>query len=123
MVLPAENRGKVGNIVRNQQPQFRELYHRLVVGLPGVHWPLNTNQIQQDISPQARSAHLRKLPSNLLNGVTARFAEFQDLRKEEENAYWVKLSEDQAKLNRVLNQGVYRTLCSRDFTNAPLRDA
>ncbi|EDR13781.1 uncharacterized protein LACBIDRAFT_245089 [Laccaria bicolor S238N-H82] len=30
MMLPAENRGKVGNIVRKQSPQFKELYHRLV---------------------------------------------------------------------------------------------
>jgi hypothetical protein len=34
----AENPHKVRNIVNAQQGQFRELYHRLVVGLPGVHW-------------------------------------------------------------------------------------
>ncbi|ELU44449.1 Mmp37 domain-containing protein [Rhizoctonia solani AG-1 IA] len=34
----AENPHKVRNIVNAQQEQFRELYHRLVVGLPGVHW-------------------------------------------------------------------------------------
>lgn len=34
----AENPNKVRNIVNAQQAQFRELYHRLVVGLPGVHW-------------------------------------------------------------------------------------
>ncbi|THU87028.1 Mmp37-domain-containing protein [Dendrothele bispora CBS 962.96] len=107
MILPAENRGKVGNIVRNQQPQFKELYHRLVVGLPGVHWPSNSSLIQQDTSPQARSAHLRKLPSNLLNRVTARYAGFQDL-KDSENAYWTKLSEDETKLQRVLSEETSR---------------
>ncbi|KAG8771455.1 Mitochondrial translocator assembly and maintenance protein 41 [Ceratobasidium sp. 428] len=34
----AENPRKIQNIVSAQQAQFRELYHRLAVGLSGVHW-------------------------------------------------------------------------------------
>ncbi|KAG8708156.1 Mitochondrial translocator assembly and maintenance protein 41 [Ceratobasidium sp. 394] len=34
----AENPHKIQNIVSAQQEQFRELYHRLALGLPGVHW-------------------------------------------------------------------------------------
>lgn len=37
MALPGDNRGKVGNIVRKQNPQFRELYYRLIKGLPGTY--------------------------------------------------------------------------------------
>ncbi|OBZ71224.1 hypothetical protein A0H81_08431 [Grifola frondosa] len=73
MMLPAENRGKVGNIVRKQGSQFKELYHRLVVALPGVHWPAYSSTIQQDTSAHARAAHLKKLPSNLLKGVTEHY--------------------------------------------------
>lgn len=47
MVVPgAENRGKVGNIVRAQSAQFRELYQRLANGLPGVHWAAGSSSIQ-----------------------------------------------------------------------------
>ncbi|KAF8908837.1 Mmp37-domain-containing protein [Mucidula mucida] len=67
MVLPAENRGKVGNIVRKQEAQFHELYRRLVVGLPGVHW--GQNGIEQDMSALAREKHLRKLPKKLLDSI------------------------------------------------------
>ncbi|KAF8610406.1 Mmp37-domain-containing protein [Ceratobasidium sp. AG-I] len=59
----AENPRKIQNIVNAQQEQFRELYHRLVVGLPGVHW--SGGNVEQDASPQARALLLRKLPSNL----------------------------------------------------------
>ncbi|KIM43212.1 hypothetical protein M413DRAFT_444022 [Hebeloma cylindrosporum] len=105
MLLPAENRGKVGNIVRVQGPQFKELYHRLVVGLPGVHWPIESTVIQQDVSPRARSAHLRKLPSNLLTGVKSNYSR-QGLNPElqaDESAYWVHLAGDE-KLPQVLTQ-------------------
>ncbi|KZP33588.1 Mmp37-domain-containing protein [Athelia psychrophila] len=102
MMLPAENRGKVGNIVRKQTPQFKELYHRLVTGLPGVHWPANLSTIQQDTSGLARSAHLKKLPSTLLTGVTNHYTEHSSLRRElDQTAYWVKLAEDK-KLPEVL---------------------
>lgn len=93
MVLPGENRGKVGNIVRKQGPQFKELYHRLVVALPGVHWSPHSHVIQQDITPHARAAHLRKLPSNLLTRVTAAYAT-SDLpaREADENMYWTRMA-------------------------------
>ncbi|KIK52030.1 hypothetical protein GYMLUDRAFT_64444 [Collybiopsis luxurians FD-317 M1] len=101
MILPAENRNKVGNMVRTQGPQFKELYHRLVVGLPGVHWPAHLHNIQQDVSPQARSLHLRKLPVNLLFHLKLRYGE---QKKEEENAYWVRLAGEE-KLPEMLNRG------------------
>lgn len=117
MMLPAENRGKVSNIVRNQGPQFKELYHRLVVGLPGVHWPAYSSMIQQDITPHARSAHLRKLPSNLLAGVKNSYSassSFPPLEADE-SAYWVRLAGDE-KLPLVLNEG--QSNLSLDFTKS-----
>lgn len=76
MVLPAENRGKVGNIVRKQEAQFNELYKRLVVSLPGVHWGLNG--IEQDMNPLTREKHLRKLPKRLLDGVKRKHTLVED---------------------------------------------
>ena len=112
MILPAENRGKIGNIVRKQAPQFKELYHRLVIGLPGVHWPAHVSTIRQDTSPLARSAHLKKLPSNLLTGVTNHYTGHSNLRRElDESAYWVKLAED-AALPDVMRAGQYQPLLS-----------
>ena len=105
MMLPAENRGKVGNIVRKQSPQFKELYHRLVVGLPGVHWPVQLTTIKQDVSPRARSAHLKKLPSNLLAGVKNNYASNPELEADEA-AYWVKLAGDE-RLPSVLSAGLF----------------
>lgn len=104
MMLPAENRGKVGNIVRKQGPQFKELYHRLVVALPGVHWPTASSNIQQDVSPASRAAHLRKLPSHLLTGVTGHYSS-ADLpaRESDESVYWARLAGD-AQLPQVLDQ-------------------
>jgi translocator assembly and maintenance protein 41 len=107
MMLPAENRGKVGNIVRNQAPQFKELYHRLVVGLPGVHWPVQSSTIQQDTTPHARSAHLRKLPSNLLTGIKDNYMKSSSLPSfdVDDSAYWIRLAGDE-KLQTVLNEGI-----------------
>ncbi|KAF8967146.1 mitochondrial matrix Mmp37-domain-containing protein [Flammula alnicola] len=109
MLLPAENRGKVGNIVRKQGSQFKELYHRLVVGLPGVHWPIESTSIQQDVSARARSAHLKKLPSNLLTGVKNNYSR-RALNPElvaDESAYWVHLAGDE-NLPRVLSEEMSR---------------
>ncbi|KAL0069778.1 Mitochondrial translocator assembly and maintenance protein 41 [Marasmius tenuissimus] len=105
MVLPAENRGKVGNIVRTQAPQFKELYHRLVVGLPGTHWPAHLSTIKQDTSPNARSAHLKKLPAGLLSRVQRSYASNSGLpsREKDENLYWVKMAED-ANLAKAINK-------------------
>ncbi|KAI0333639.1 Mmp37-domain-containing protein [Cubamyces sp. BRFM 1775] len=109
MVLPAENRGKVGNIVRKQAPQFKELYHRLVVALPGVHWPAHSSTIQQDTSPHARAAHLRKLPSNLLKGVTGHYASQSSIppKEADEAVYWTKLAGDPA-LPTVIEKELHR---------------
>ena len=116
MLLPAENRGKVANIVRKQGPQFKELYHRLVVGLPGVYWPghadlsgsTGSTRIQQDVSPRARSAHLKKLPSNLLRGVKDNYARRSGLQLEaDESAYWVQLASDDKLLQSVLAEGKF----------------
>ena len=109
MILPAENRGKVGNIVRKQNTQFKELYHRLVVGLPGVHWPEHSSVIQQDVGASARSAHLRKLPSNLLMGVKNNYSRRSSLDPElqaDESAFWVHLAGDE-HLAEVLVDGKF----------------
>ena len=87
MLLPAENRNKVGNIVQKQGPQFKELYYRLVTGLPGVHWKNHCASIVQDTSPNARLAHLRKLPSVLLKGVAS-----PPHNPEDATEYWARLS-------------------------------
>ena len=97
MVLPGENRGKVGNIVRKQGPQFRELYYRLVTGLPGVYWPAESSMIQQDTSPLARVAHLKKLPSVLLRSVRGYYASDMSIPpfETDETAYWQRIAGDE----------------------------
>ena len=104
MALPGENRAKVTNIVSRQGEQFRELYHRLVVALPGVHWPSHMESIQQDINPHARAAHLRKLPAHLLKGVTDHYASAVHPREADEAAYWTHLAGDE-KLPEVIDGG------------------
>lgn len=102
MMLPAENRGKVKNIVSAQTGQFRELYQKLVGGLPGVHWESGSTIgiIRQDISPHGRAAHLKKLPSNLLRGIERNF----EGKEMDESAYWVRVAGDE-RLPMVLAQG------------------
>ncbi|TFK64630.1 Mmp37-domain-containing protein [Pluteus cervinus] len=109
MVLPAENRGKVGNIVKKQAPQFKELYHRLVVGLPGVHWSIHSTTIHQDMSPHTRSAHLKKLPSNLLAGVKSNYGQLSSSPSFEadESSYWVHLAGDE-RLPSVVQEEMSR---------------
>jgi len=109
MLLPAENRGKVFNIVQKQGPQFKELYHRLAVGLPGVHWPSSSSTIQQDTPPQARAAHLKKLPSNLLISVKNNYSRSSSMQlsDEDESTYWLRLAGDE-KLPRVLTEEMSR---------------
>ncbi|EAU85871.2 hypothetical protein CC1G_02894 [Coprinopsis cinerea okayama7 len=103
MLLPAENRGKVGNIVRKQRPQFRELYYRLVLGLPGVHWSSSSEIIEQDTSPNARAAHLRKLPVGLLNRVKQNYESkgFGKDVEQDETAFWVKMAGDEQLFNVI----------------------
>ena len=105
MMLPAENRGKVTNIVSTQGPQFRELYHRLVVALPGTHWT-SSGRIEQDTSAKARSAHLKKLPTGLLERVKGRYSGNPEVKELEtdEQAYWIKMAGDE-KLAEVLRTG------------------
>lgn len=107
MWLPAENRSKVANMARYQGAQFRELYRRLVVALPGVDWT-RPGVIEQDVSPHARSAHLRKLPAGLLEGVRRHYdgrAGFPPLESDE-SAYWVRLAGDE-RLPEVLQSGQF----------------
>ncbi|KAI0345813.1 Mmp37-domain-containing protein [Trametopsis cervina] len=113
MVLPGENRGKVGNIVRKQGAQFKELYHRLVVALPGVHWPLHADRIEQDVSPEARAKHLRKLPSALLNRVTQHYADSNlPGREKDEAVYWARMAGDEF-MSRTLDSEI------RDIVRRP----
>jgi translocator assembly and maintenance protein 41 len=97
MILPGENRGKVGNIVRKQGPQFRELYCRLVTGLPGVYWPGDSSTLQQDTSPIARVAHLKKLPPILLRRVRRSYASDTSIPTidGDEGAYWQRIAGDE----------------------------
>ncbi|KZT73713.1 Mmp37-domain-containing protein [Daedalea quercina L-15889] len=105
MALPGENRGKVQNIVSLQGEQFRELYHRLVVALPGVHWPSHMESIQQDTTPHARAAHLRKLPADLLKGITRQYASEVHPKEADEAAYWTHIAGDE-KLPEAIDQEV-----------------
>lgn len=93
MSLPAENRDKVANIVGKQLEQFRELYRKLALGLPGVHWESAGREIEQDVEAKTRVLHLRKLPQTLANRVDRYFevrtTQFSLPTKEaDEGAYW-----------------------------------
>jgi mitochondrial translocator assembly and maintenance protein 41 len=116
MLLPAENPDKVKNIVKKQDSQFKELYYRLVTGLPGVHWPTNSSQIEQDTSPQARALHLRKLPSNLLSRLTNHYASSSSISAKEadESAYWAKLAAEE-QMSTVIRSGTYSRSRGAEF--------
>ncbi|KIJ54144.1 hypothetical protein M422DRAFT_25103 [Sphaerobolus stellatus SS14] len=108
MALPAENRSKVSNIVSQQVDQFRELYRRLGVGLPGVRWDGPGAQIQQDLDPKTRVLHLRKLPAELARRVdgwySMRTVDLEMPSKEaDEDAYWKAIAGD-PRLGKVLNE-------------------
>ncbi|KAG2126533.1 Mmp37-domain-containing protein [Suillus clintonianus] len=94
MVLPAENRGKVENMVSRQEDQFRELYWRLAQGLPGVRWAAGSKSVEQDTSPHARAAHLKKLPEELLRHVHRRAEGRGPPREADESAYWLRIAGD-----------------------------
>jgi len=96
MVLPAENRGKVANMVERQEAQFRELYWRLAQGLPGVRWRVDSQMIEQDTSAHARAAHLKKLPDGLLTRVHSRAQGRGPPREADESAYWLRVAGDTA---------------------------
>lgn len=96
MALPFENRSKIANIVNAQTPQFKELYYRLVVGLPGVHWSPESTTIHQDGSPKTKAAHVRKLPSELRSRIEAQFAGKPGVpsKDSDEPEYWSRLAGD-----------------------------
>lgn len=105
MVLPAENRGKVENMVSRQEDQFRELYWRLAQGLPGVRWVAGSKSVEQDTSPHARAAHLKKLPEELLKHVHRRAEGRGPPREADESAYWLRIAGDK-ELPSILNSEI-----------------
>ena len=109
MILPAENRSKVSNIVKKQAPQFKELYQRLAAGLPGVHWSPYASTIEQDVNPQMRAAHIKKLPPNLRERLTARYSLRSDIppKESDESAFWLKVAGDK-NLEEVLRSGSHQ---------------
>lgn len=116
MLLPAENRNKVKNIVRKQLEQFRELYRRLGVGLPGVQWAANSGDsevdgvmIAQDLDPKVRVMHLRKLPTGLAGRVDGwyaiRTAELGlPVKQADEEAHWKAIA-GHGRLKEVIEKG------------------
>lgn len=111
MALPFENRSKISNIVNAQTPQFRDLYHRLVVGLPGVEWQEGSTTIKQDGSPLTRAAHVRKLPSELRNRIDIRFANRPGIpsKDSDESGYWAHVAAD-ASLPEIIEAEVNQTV-------------
>lgn len=106
MILPAENRRKVANMVEKQDPQFRELYWRLAQGLPGVRWRVDSQIIEQDATAHARAAHLKKLPEGLLTRVHARAQTRGPPREADESAYWLRVAGD-TELPSILRSGAF----------------
>lgn len=106
MLLPAENRSKVSNIVKKQAPQFKELYHRLAGGLPGVHWPAHSEMVKQDDSPQVRASHIKKLPATLKSRLEQVYAARSEIppKGSDETAFWLKIA-GASDLEGVLRQG------------------
>lgn len=109
MSLPAENRDKVANIVGKQLDQFRELYRRLALGLPGVHWETSGGEIEQDLEAKTRVLHLRKLPEELAKRVDrhyeVRTTQLKMPGKEaDEGAYWRAVAGHE-RLGKVLTEG------------------
>jgi translocator assembly and maintenance protein 41 len=112
MVLPAENRGKVENMVSRQEEQFRELYWRLAQGLPGVRWAASSTKVEQDTSPHARAAHLKKLPEELLKHVHGRAEGRGPPREADESAYWLRVAGDK-DLPAILDSGTFSLFASQ----------
>lgn len=106
MALPFENRNKVSNIVDTQTPQFKELYYRLIVGLPGIQWAQDSTSVTQDLSPQTRAAHVRKLPSELRKRIDARFTGKTGVpsKESDESAFWSHVAADPS-LPKTIEQG------------------
>ena len=113
MALPFENRSKITNIVSAQTPQFKELYYRLVVGLPGVDWAQDSTTIKQDGSPQTRAAHVRKLPSELRSRIETQYAGKAGFpsKDSDEPAYWARLAGDSSLPGLIQSGTCYRICC------------
>lgn len=111
MSLPAENRDKVANIVGKQSEQFRDLYRKLALGLPGVRWESAGREIEQDVEAKTRVLHLRKLPEALAKRVD-RYFEMRTTqlrlpaKEADEGAYW-KAVAGHGKLGEILTEGGY----------------
>ncbi|KAJ2485063.1 Mitochondrial translocator assembly and maintenance protein 41 [Coemansia sp. RSA 1836] len=63
MKIGGENPQKVHNIVEAQMPLFKSRYGSIIEGLPNLEY-IGQDLLQQDMSPQARAAMVRKMPNN-----------------------------------------------------------
>ncbi|KAJ1730234.1 Mitochondrial translocator assembly and maintenance protein 41 [Coemansia biformis] len=64
MRVGGEHPLKVSNIVTAQLPLFKARYGSIIEGLPNLEF-IGPDLLQQDMSPPARAAMLRKMPNNL----------------------------------------------------------
>ena len=87
-------------------PQFKELYHRLAVGLSGVHWSSTSSTIEQDVSPHTRASLIKKLPANLRVRLTNHYSSRPGIppKEADESAFWVRIAGD-PDLPDVLRKG------------------
>ncbi|KAJ2864650.1 Mitochondrial translocator assembly and maintenance protein 41 [Coemansia aciculifera] len=63
MKIGGENPQKVHNIVEAQMPLFKSRYGSIIEGLPNLEY-IGQDLLQQDMSPMARAAMVRKMPNN-----------------------------------------------------------
>ncbi|KAJ2803873.1 Mitochondrial translocator assembly and maintenance protein 41 [Coemansia furcata] len=63
MKIGGENPQKVNNIVEAQLPLFKSRYGSIIEGLPNLEY-IGQDLLQQDMSPMARAAMVRKMPNN-----------------------------------------------------------
>ncbi|KAJ2051195.1 Mitochondrial translocator assembly and maintenance protein 41 [Coemansia sp. S16] len=63
MKIGGENPQKVQNIVEAQLPLFKSRYGSIIEGLPNLEY-IGQDLLQQDMSPMARAAMVRKMPNN-----------------------------------------------------------
>lgn len=108
MILPAENPLKVANIVRNNLPNFRQLYSPLLKDLPNIFFRIfkseNTNwfsdsqtnhYLAQDMDPQVRGGMIRRLPMSLRSKLFSRFQKkYQISQLEYDEIYESFIDED-----------------------------
>ncbi|KAJ2453751.1 Mitochondrial translocator assembly and maintenance protein 41 [Coemansia sp. RSA 2337] len=63
MKIGGENPQKVHNIVEAQLPLFKSRYGSIIEGLPNLEY-IGQDLLQQDMSPMARAAMVRKMPNS-----------------------------------------------------------